>query len=57
MECVSAVLTVLKKFQVVDGLQTWSRKDALLSVFDGKNGQLINNSINRQFWTAEIGYS
>ena len=26
-------------------------------LFDGKNGQLINTSINRQFYTAEIGYS
>ena len=23
--------------------------------FDGKKGQLINNSINREFYTAEIG--
>ena len=50
-------LLSFKKFQVVDGVQTWSRKDGLLCVFDGKNGQLINNSINRQFYTAEIGYS
>ena len=48
-------LTVFKKFLVGDGLQTWSRKDGLLCVFDGKNGQLINNSINRQLNTAEIG--
>ena len=50
-------LLTVKKFQVVDGLQTWSRKDGLLCVFDGKNGQLIINSINSQFYTAEIGYS
>ena len=36
--------TVIKTFQVVDGLQTWSRKDGLLCVFDGKKIQLINNS-------------
>ena len=57
MECVSAAFNTFKKFQVVDGLQTWSRKDGLLCVFVGKNGQLINNSINRQFYTADIGYS
>ena len=57
MECVSAALNSFKKFQVVEGLQTWSRKDGLLCIFGGKNGQLINNSINRQFYTAEIGYS
>ena len=27
------------------------------ALFDGKNGQLINTSINRQFYTAEIGSS
>ena len=27
------------------------------ALFDEKNRQLINNSINRQFYTAEIGYS
>ena len=37
MQC----LTVFRKFQVVDSLQKWSRKDGLLSVFYGKKGQLI----------------
>ena len=36
-----------QKFQVVDGLQTWSRKDGLLCFFDEKKGQLINNSKNK----------
>ena len=57
MECVSAAFNSFKKFQVVDGLQTWSRKDGLLCDFDRKNGQLINNSINRKLYAAEIGYS
>ena len=36
-----------QKFQVVDSLQTWSRKDGLLCFLDGKKGQLKNNSINK----------
>ena len=47
MECVSAVFNSYQKFQVVDGLQTWSRKDGLLCFFDGKKGQLTNNSIHK----------
>ena len=35
-----------QKFQVVDGLQAWSRKDGLQYVFDGKERQFIDNSIN-----------
>ena len=51
------LLTVLKNFRLsTDGLQTWPRKDGLLCVFDEKNEQLTNNSIIRQFYTAEIGY-
>ena len=47
MVCVSAEFNNYQKFQVVDGLQTWSRKDGLLCIFDGKKGQLINNSIHK----------
>ena len=49
-----------QKFQVVDGLQTWSRKDGLLCFFDRTKGQLINISINKidNFkLTADIGYN
>ena len=31
------------------------RMDCYICVFDGKNDQLINNSINRQFYPAVIG--
>ena len=41
------MLNSYQKFQVVNGLQIWPRKDGLLSLFDGKKGQLISNSVNK----------
>ena len=50
-------LTVLKSFRLSIVYRHGPERIDCYALFDGKNGQLINTSINRQFYTAEIGYS
>ena len=50
-------LTVLKSFRLSMVYRHGLERMDCYALFDGENGQLINTSINRQFYTAEIGYS
>ena len=47
-------LTVLNSFSLSMVYRHGPKRMDCYAFFDGKWGQLINNSINRQFCTAEI---